>query len=406
MMNVLMVHNRYRIRGGEDESTDAERDLLRRHGHRVDLFEAHNDDIVDDRPLGVAAGTIWSRRAAAALAHKLRAGSYDLVHVQNFFPLLSPAVHYVAKRHGLPVVQSLRNYRLLCVNGMFFRDGRPCEKCADKSVPWPGVQHGCYRESRTASAAVAAMVATHNLLRTWHRKVDLFLALSEFTRAKFVASGIPPERIAVKPNFLPDGHEPGTGEGGFALYVGRLSPEKGIATMLEAWRQLPGDLGLRIVGEGPLEPLIRRHAADDPRITLLGVRPHDEVLAMMRDAAVLLFPSEWYETFGRVAIEAYAVGTPVIASDLGAVAEIVEPEVTGLRFTAGDAGDLACKVQDLLRDPQRLARLRQSARAAFEARYSTERNIELMTTLYLRAIANHQGVAPQPAIEVQPRSNL
>jgi glycosyltransferase involved in cell wall biosynthesis len=400
-----MVHNRYRIRGGEDESTDAERDLLRRHGHQVDMFEAHNDDIVDDRPLGVAAGTIWSRRAAAALGHKLRGGNYDLVHVQNFFPLLSPAVHYTAKRHGLPVVQSLRNYRLLCVNGMFFRDGRPCEKCADKVVPWAGVRHGCYRDSRTASAAVAAMVGTHNLLRTWHRKVDLFLALSKFTRAKFVAAGIPPERIAVKPNFLPDALEPGTGQGGFALYVGRLSPEKGIATMLEAWRQLPGDLELRIVGEGSLEPLIRRRAAEDPRIRLLGVRPHDEVLAMMRDAAMLLFPSEWYETFGRVAIEAYAVGTPENASDLGAVAEIVEPEITGLHHKAGDPHDLARKVHDLLRDPQRLARLRQTARAAFEARYSAERNIELMTGLYRRAIAHHQGVMAHPAIAVQPGAN-
>jgi glycosyltransferase involved in cell wall biosynthesis len=406
MMNVLMVHNRYRIRGGEDESTDAERDLLRRHGHRVDLFEAHNDDIDDEGTLGVAASTIWSRRAAAAFERKLRGGGYDLVHVQNFFPLLSPAIHYVAKRHDLPVVQSLRNYRLLCVNAMFFRDGRPCEKCATKSVPWPGVRHGCYRKSRTASAAVAAMVATHNVLRTWHRKVDLFLALSEFTRAKFVAAGFPPERIAVKPNFLPDALEPGAGRGGYALYVGRLSPEKGIATMLEAWRLLPADLELRIVGEGALEPLIRSHAGADPRIRLLGVRPHDEVLAMMRDAAVLLFPSEWYETFGRVAIEAYAVGTPVIASDLGAVAEIVEPEVTGLRFRAGDAYDLASKVQDLLRDPRRLARLRQTARATFEARYSTARNLELMITLYLRAIAHHQGAAPRPTIAVQPWSNL
>jgi glycosyltransferase involved in cell wall biosynthesis len=247
------------------------------------------------------------------------------------------------------------------------------------------VVHGCYRGSRSASAAVATSIAYHRWVGTWRTAVDRFVAMSEFTRAKYVEAGYDGARIAVKPNFVTPDPDVGPGDGGFALFVGRLSPGKGIETLLRAWASLGSRLPLVVAGSGPLEPTVRQ-AADGVRVRWLGQRSAEEALELMGRARLLVFPSESFETFGRVVIEAFAKGTPVVAARAGAVAELVEDGRTGATFAPGDARDLVRQVLRVLGHDDPLA-LRAASRRAFEARYTAERNLESTLALYGEAIA-------------------
>lgn len=381
-MRILSIHNRYQIRGGEDESRHSEENLLREMGHEVEVYEEHNDRIATMNPLRVASKTIWSQEAHQITKQRLQQKTHDIIHVQNFFPLISPSVYYAAKEKGVPVVQTLRNYRLLCPNALFFRDGKVCEDCLGKFVPLPGVMHGCYRESRVASTAVASMITVHRTLRTWVDMVDIYIALTEFARQKFIQGGLPAEKIVVKPNFVNPDPGIGSGSGGYALFVGRLSVEKGLDTLLGAWEQLSEKMPLKIVGEGPLASQVESAVKRLPSVEWLGRRPMSEVHQLMGEAKFLIFPSKWYETFGRVAVEAFAKGTPVIAADIGAIAELVDEHHTGLKFQPGDSGDLASKIEWAASHPQELAQMRLNARAEFEAKYTAKKNYSRLMEIY------------------------
>jgi glycosyltransferase involved in cell wall biosynthesis len=382
-MRILSIHNRYQIRGGEDESRAAEENLLRQMGHQVDTYEENNDRIAELSSAHLAVKTIWSKASHQVVQQRLKQATYDVVHVQNFFPLISPAVHYAAKAEGVPVIQTLRNYRLLCPNALFFRNGRVCEDCLGKPIPYPGVVHGCYRENRVASAAVATMITAHRAMQTWTNQVDIFIALTQFARQKFIQGGLPAEKIVIKPNFVPFDPGVGDGSGGYALFVGRLSVEKGLDVLLEAWQQLGSQIPLKIVGDGPLSDQVM--AAQHAGIEWLGRRPMTEVYDLMGGAKFLVFPSRWYETFGRVAVEAFAKGTPVIAANIGAIAELVDSERTGLLYDPNSPTDLIAQVERMLSDPKQLAKMRQEARVEFEAKYTAQRNYEYIIDIYDKA---------------------
>ena len=380
--NVLVAHNRYQQRGGEDESTGSEIALLRSKGHKVTEFIEDNERIVDLSLPRVALRTVWSQESYRQLRRLIREQRPDVVHVQNFFPLISPAVYYAARAEGVPVVQTLRNYRLLCSNGLFFRDGHVCEDCLGKSLPWPGVLHACYRGSRAGTVPVAAMISTHRALRTWTRMVDVYIALTEFARQKFLEGGLPGKKLTTKPNFVHPDPGPGEGRGGYALFVGRLSSEKGVDTLLRAWERLGGRIPLKVAGDGPLASQITEASGKAPGIEWLGRKPIEEVYARMGEASMLIFPSEWYETFGRVAVEAFAKGTPVIAANIGAIAELVDHGRTGLHFRPGDPEDLAAQVERALNGPTELALMRREARAEFESKYTAEENYRRLIEIY------------------------
>ncbi len=381
-MQILSVHNRYQIRGGEDESSELEEHLLREHGHGVTRYEAHNDRIASLNSIHLALRTVWSQESYRKVRQHLRHTQTDLVHVQNFFPLISPSVYYAAQSQNVPVVQSIRNYRLICPNGLFFRDGRVCEDCLGKRLPWPGVRHACYRQNHAASATAAAMLTVHRLLRTWLEQVDVFIAISQFARQKCIEAGLPADKIVVKPNFVYPDPGVGSGRGGYALYVGRLSAEKGLDTLLDAWSQLRSPVPLNIVGDGPLDTQVEAAAKQQHHIAWLGRRSRAETQALMGEAMMLIFPSKWYETFGRVAVEAFASGTPVIASDIGAIAELVDPGRTGLHFHPGDAADLAAQVEWVLTHPKQLQQMRRESRAVFEAHYTGGANYRQLMAIY------------------------
>ncbi len=396
-MRILGVHNRYQIRGGEEECYEAEMGLLREQGHQVDLYEETNDGIAEVNKLSLAAQTIWSQTTYNAVRQRLAQHRYDIVHVQNFFPLISPSIYYAAKAENVPVVQTLHNYRLVCPNGLFFRQGQVCEDCVGQPIPYAGVVHGCYRENRVASAGVAAMLSTHRAIGTWNNNVDCYIALTEFARQKFIEGGLPAHKIAVKPNFVAPEPKVGSGQGGYALFVGRLSVEKGLDTLLDAWKQLKTPLPLKVVGDGPLSTLVTAAVERMPHIEWLGRRPMAEVHQLMGEAQFLIFPSKWYETFGRVAVEAFATGTPVIASKIGAITEIVKSGHTGLHFTPSDPGDLACQVHWMLDHPEHQEEMRRNARATFEANYTATANYAQLMAIYSQlapASPSAQATAP------------
>ena len=236
-LKVLACHNYYQQPGGEDECFHIETNLLESEGHEVVRYTRHNDDIMRMNRMRVAKNTIWNRRTYAEIRDLIQRERPDVMHCTNTFPLISPAAYYAAQREGVPVVQSLHNYRLICANGQFLRDGKTCEKCLSKATPWPAVYHACYRDSVLGSAVVAGMLTYHRISRTYQEHVNVFVALTEFARSKFIEAGIPAHKISVNPNFLTINPEPGSGSGGYAVFVGRLSPEKGIDILLETWAQ-------------------------------------------------------------------------------------------------------------------------------------------------------------------------
>lgn len=388
-MKILIFHNYYRYPGGEDVVYMNEEALLVAKGQEVFTFTLHNQALDVLARWRQAAMAMWNGSVYRELRRVIREKRPRLVHVHNTFPLASPAVIRAAKSEGVPVIMTLHNYRLLCVNALLFHEGQVCEDCLGR-LPWRGMVRKCYRESLPASGVVAGMLVMHRVLGTWGL-VDRFIALTEFARTKFIEGGLPAEKIIVKPNFVYPDPGVGEGRGGYALFVGRLAPEKGVRTLLKAWDVLADRVPLKIVGDGPLVEEVRSAAERLPGVEWLGWRSPEDVYALMGEAAFLLFPSESYETFGRVAIEAFAKGTPVIAANIGAVGEITEHGRTGLHFRPGDPLDLAEKVEWLLARPKELLRMRKEARAEFEAKYTAERNYELLMSIYEGVMKSHVG---------------
>ncbi len=386
-MHILNIHNHYLNRGGEDESFTAEANLLREMGHQVGFYEEYNKRIAALGLWQTGIRAAWSQESYELIRMQLQHTAYDVVHVQNFFPLISPSVYFAAQAEGVPVVQSLRNYRISCLNALFFRDNQPCEACLGKKIPWAGIRHRCYRDSLPASGATALAMMLHRTLDTWRKKVDVYVAPTQFVRQKFIQSGLEPEKIIVKPNFVHPDPGIGAGQGGYALYVGRLSEEKGLDTLLAAWQTLDGKLPLKIVGDGPLGEHLAETLTHFSSVEWLGPKKLLEVYELMGQAMMLIMPSKWYETFGRVVIEAFAKGTPVIATDIGAIAELVESGRTGLHFRSGDPVDLATQVEWALTHPQAWGKMRKQARAEFVAKYTAQENYRILQTVFALATA-------------------
>jgi glycosyltransferase involved in cell wall biosynthesis len=385
-MRILLVHNRYKFAGGEDVVVGAEKTMLEEHGHEVSLLEADNAEI-SGALTQVATGfsAIYSRIARRRVAAEMTRFRPSVMHVHNFLPLLSPSVYYAAREAGVAVVQTLHNYRLICPGGGLLRKGSICEQCLGKAIPTPGVLHACYRDSRAATGSVAAMLVLHRMLRTWGTMVDAYIALTQFGREKFIQGGLPPDRLFVKPNFVHSATPPGQGDGGFALFIGRLSEEKGIRPLLVAWKRLGMTLPLKIAGDGPLRAEVQAATQCLANVELLGHVSKDRVADLLRRAQVLIIPSICYEGFGMVVVEAFAAGVPVIASNIGALGELVDHGRTGLHARPGDAEDLARQVEWLAVHEEERRCMQQAARREFELHYTAERNCEMLLAIYERA---------------------
>lgn len=387
-MKILLLHNYYQQPGGEDVVVQQEKAMLKARGHTVDLMTADNSCITGIKSqAAVALGSIYSRRSRALLEKKIITAKPDIVHVHNFFPQLSPSVYYACAKAKVPVVQTLHNFRLICPNALLFREGKPCEDCVGRTIAWPGIRNACYRDSHVGTAVLATMLTTHRFLGTW-QVVDAYIALSEFARRKLIAGGVPSSHLFVKPNCLAPDPGMRAGSGDYALFVGRLSPEKGIKTLLAAWAQLPARR-LKIVGDGPLRDVVEQ--ADISNVEFIGPQSSEAVMDLIGGAAFLVVPSECYENFPRVIVEAFAKGVPVLGSRIGSMEELIEDGRTGILFRAGDVRDLANKAEWLFTHPDEQQRMSAEARREFESKYTAEQNYKQLMQIYGSATSVSKG---------------
>jgi len=380
-LRILVAHCRYQQRGGEDAVADAEVELLERNGHAVQRLTRDNREIETGNRAGLAMQALWSRRTERDIERLLGSFRPHVVHVHNTFPLLSPSLYWAATRMGVPVVQTLHNFRLMCAQAMLLKDGAVCERCVGR-IPWRGVLGKCYRDSTMQSAALVSGLALHRLLGTYRDKVTRYIALNEFCRRKFIEGGLPPQRILVKANFVdvPYRREEGEERRG-GLFVGRLSPEKGVAVLADALSQIPGG-AVDVIGTGPEQARLERQ----PGLCLLGWLEPRAIYAHMRRAAYLVMPSIWYENFPRTLVEAFACGLPVIASRLGAMAELIEDGRTGILFEPGSATDLAKCLVWAETHPAEMRRMGENARDEYEKKYTPAKNYRQLIDIYDDAI--------------------
>lgn len=388
-MRVLMAHNHYRQRAGEDRVFATERDLLHDHGHEVITYTVSNDDLPARPGLQAALHTVWNHHRYRDFRRVIRATEPDVVHFHNTFPILSLAPVYAARAERRPVVMTLHNYRFFCANGVLFRAGKVCEACVGRRVAWPAIVHRCYRDSLGGTTVVAGMQAFHRLMHTLHRNVDAFIALSDSQKTLLSRYGIPASRIYVKPHAIFPDPQPGLGRGGYAIFVGRLSPEKGVTTLLEGVRRAAGPLPTLLVGDGPLAPIVQEAVRTDHHLRWLGARSPAEVAALLGDAAFTMVPSEWHETFGLVVAESLAKGTPVLVSRAGALPELIGSSGAGRTFATGDPVSLAREIDWFAQHPQERTTMREWARHRYETAYAGGANHERLAAIYRSAIQRY-----------------
>jgi glycosyltransferase involved in cell wall biosynthesis len=382
-LRVLQVHNKYRQRGGEDGVVASEAELLRRHGHVVlEHFASNPEGASAAATLALAP---WNPSSSRSMRNTLRDNPPDVAHVHNTWFTLTPSVLGALRQAKVPVVMTLHNYRLVCVNALVFRDGKPCQDCVGHS-PLPGIRHRCYRDSTVQSAAAAATISFNRARRTWVNAVDLFIAPSRVLRDTLVAGGLPADRFVIRPHAVADAG-PRTGapsSSSTVLYVGRVSQEKGIDVLLDAWeRARPRDLELVVVGDGPEREALERRGVDGVRFT--GWLSKDEVRALMLAARAFVFPSVCFESFGLTIVEAMSAGLPVIASAHGSAAEIVGEIGPEWLAAPGRADDWAARLA-ILDDAAALDVAGKRAREIYESQYAQERGISSLLDAYQTAI--------------------
>ncbi len=385
-MKIALVHNFYRLRGGEDAVVEREVALLRQHAHEVVPF--YRDSGAELEVTGfwekveVARDLAFKEESYEAFTAFLEREKPDVVHVHNTFPLLSPSVLKAAKDKKIPVVLTLHNFRFICANGLFLRNALPCEKCLNSSSLW-GAFHGCYRDSPLATVPITRMIQKYEKGAALAKWVNRFVVLSEFSRQKFLQAGIPEKKILVKPNFCEDPGVPPAWEDRqeYVLFVGRLSEEKGVLPLVQAWEKM--NLPLKIVGTGPLEKLIRELA--HPKIELLGAKSQEQVRKLMREAKLLVIPSICYENFPLVLAEAWANGLPVLARKLGSLESLIEEGKTGFFFAADAQGALLQAVHRCFSQDNHLKSVSLFARKAYETNFSPEAGIRALENVYAEA---------------------
>ena len=379
-MKILVAHNRYHYRGGEDTVVDAEVSLMRERGHQVMLYSRDNNELSQIHPATAALSAIWSRQTEKDITQLHGSFAPDLIHAHNTFPLISPSLYGIAARLHIPVVQTLHNFRLLCPQAMLLRQGLACEECVGHS-PWRAVLHRCYRNSYSQSAVSATMLTVHRWRGTWRDGVSRYIVLNQLCRDKFMRGGLPASRMRIKPNFVEASRVPQWEDRKGGIFIGRLSTEKGLEVLARAMAMLP-QLCVDVFGKGPLENLV----AESAGLHYGGFKSPEQLVKKMHTAAYVVAPSTGVESFGLVAIEAFACGTPVIGTRHGGLAELIEHGKTGLLVKPGDVDELAHAIAWAETHPAAMRQMGQAARAEYLARYTPEHNYEILLGIYAEAI--------------------
>lgn len=388
-MKILQVHNFYRTPGGECGVVKAEKKLLESHSHAVAQFSADSNTLDEMTFFEKAAAYLqipYNVRIARRLESFVSEFEPDIAHVHNVFPMLSPAVYAALKRHSIPVVQTIHNYRFLCPNGLFYVKGKVCEGCQEKSY-FEAVMNRCMHGSIATSALYAGAIAWGWHGGTFHSCVDQYIALNAFAANKLAAGGVSKKKIRICGNFVSDFAEAPAKKQSYALYLGRLSAEKGLPTLLAAARLVP-ELPLKIAGTGPLEDDLRRVVAEPGmgHIQVIGHVAGEAKRCLIAEALCTVVPSEWYENFPLSVVESLALGTLVIASRIGGLPELVEHDHTGLLFPPGDTTALAECLSRMSRREPDLRGMASNALAMARERFSPQRHLDQLLDIYNCAV--------------------
>ena len=372
-MKVLLVHSAYQQFGGEDSVVRAETELLKSHGDEVHLYGRHNDEIKQFNVVQKALffpQSIYSWKTSGELADTVKQFKPDVAFIHNVYPLISPSAYHTLHAMGVPTVQVLHNFRPFCPNGFYYTQGQICEACRDGNY-LNAVRKRCYKDSYTFSGLYALTLGL-NRLEGMVDKISGFICLTEFFRIKMREAGVPEKKLFVRPNFVDAPAIPTDQKtaDSYALFVGRLSPEKGCWTLIRAFEQLP-QVQLKIVGTGPLEQEFRDYIRDKGvrNIELLGFKSGTEKWEILRNSFCLVLPSEWYENFPVTALEGFMACKPVVASRMGGLPYIVEEGKSGLLFESGKPAELAARIQYLVDHPEEAARMGQCGRRLTETKY-------------------------------------
>ena len=389
-MRILIVHNHYQQPGGEDAVARDEFSLLKDFGEDVHFYERSNTELNGVsyfKKLRVLSGMGWSCGSYQDMRAVLKKVRPDIVHFHNIFYVLTPSVYQACKDEGIPAVQSLHNFRLLCSNALLFRNNRICEECIEKKDLNRGIYHRCYKKSRLLTAAVVRMLKRHWQRGTWVNMVAHYIMASEFGRQKHIAAGISKEKISIKPHAVHPDLPRSNQDRGYALYVGRLSEEKGVRTLLEAWKEIHS-FTLKIAGDGPLAAELKAYVKNNNinNVEFLGFISNEQYHEYMQGTKFLVVPSVCYENFPRIVVEAYSYGVPVVASFLGSFPEIVKEKETGLLFEPASSRDLAEKVQWILAHETEFHFMRENVRRQYREKYSSRKNYEILMDIYSNVI--------------------
>ena len=404
-MKILLIHNRYTLHGGEDTVFEAEKALLEKNGHQIETLIFDNKSDAGLAKLKMIYSIFYNSHSAKLLTDKIKAFQPQIIHVHNFFRMASPAIFYVAHKYNIPVVQTLHNYRLICANALLLRDNKPCELCVTHKFPLAGIKYKCFGNSYLKTAQLTLMTFLHKYLGTWKEKITTYICLTEFAKNKIAHSSlqIPLEKIVVKANFTEDiGYKNvyyldnqddiHQKREDFYLFIGRLSKEKGIDILLEAAKK--SNFNLEIIGNGDLKELVEKATQTHPNIIYHGFQQKDFITNKLKTCKALIFPSIWYEGMPLTILEAFSAGTPVIASDIDNIRELITDNYNGVHFNYGNATDLAEKVQNFEdnfnNNFQNIAHLYTQARLTYEQKYTPEIIYKQLIAIYEQAILSQK----------------
>jgi len=393
-MKILMVHNYLRPPSGENTVFEQERQLLESKGHEVVAYTRENSEIKTMRFFEKAMlplRAFWSVADHREISRIVRTEKPDVAHFHNIFPLVSPAAYRACKGAGVPVVQTLHHFRIVCPGALLFREGRVCEDCSGMHF-LPGIRHGCYRNSFLQTAGMAAVVHFHRLIRTWQDCVDLYVALSDFALDTYRRLGLPSKSFYVKANFLQDPVEPVYDDEGYGVYIGRVGEEKGIPALLDALRECP-EIPFKMMGDGPLVDYLVGRLKDSglQNVQYLGVKRHDECMEYLTKARFLVLPSQCFEGSPMVLLEAMSAGKPVVVSRIGVLPAMVRDGSNGHVFSPGASKELAERMKRLHADPEGAREMGKKGRDLFEEKYTREVNYSMLMEAYRKAIEIGNG---------------
>lgn len=389
-MKILIIHNHYLEKGGEDEVVKAEARLLEEHGHKVILYEKANEYFTK-LPFFKKLGFLWqelnfSKVVYSEIKQIIKTEKPNIAHIHNIFITITPSVYRALKEENVPVVQSLHNYRFFCLKGTFFRKGAVCEKCKNRKF-FNAVIRRCSRNSFVFSFFLARLLYKE---RNLFENIDSYIVTSEFSRDKFIELGLEGEKLHLKTNFLTSEQKGISQDNNYMLFLGRLVDYKGIKTLMSAFKINPA-FNLKIIGDGPLAEEVRGVVSSYDNVEWTGRIKKDLVLEAIKNSSFLIFPSECYENMPLVIIESFAFSKPVLASNLGAVKEFVIDGINGILFEPGNALDLSEKISYLFSHNKERIEMGKNANKFYHERFDKEKNYRYLMSIYAGAINSGIG---------------